>query len=213
MLAAVVLLALIPLALTIDVPVARFCLADRIPGDLQRVLGWSEVMAHGLGVALIAVLLFVLHPAIRRYLPRLLVLAYGAGLVADTLKLLVARERPRYLQPDSGVFDTVAGWLPLLNPIDGHRLFHWDSRWLSFPSAHTAVAVGLAVGLARVYPRGRFLFVLFALLAAGQRIETGAHFVSDTLAGALVGVLFAILVTERKLLGGWFDRIEVRNEW
>ena len=202
---------LTPLALLIDLPVAKFCLAGKIPGDLQRVLAWSEVMAHGLGIAIIAATLCILDPLRRRSVPRMLAGAFGAGLLADMMKLMTARLRPRHLEFESGVFDTFSGWMPLVFPIEGHRPL--DSRWLSFPSGHTAVAVAFAMMLSRIYPQGRWLFSLFALLATLQRIEAGAHYVSDTLAGATIGAMLALLVTESRLLGAWFDRFEQAKEF
>jgi membrane-associated phospholipid phosphatase len=59
----------------------------------------------------------------------------------------------------------------------------------SLPSAHAATAVGLALALAALYPRGRWLFASFAVLAGLQRIEAQAHFASDVLAGAAVGCM------------------------
>jgi undecaprenyl-diphosphatase len=65
----------------------------------------------------------------------------------------------------------------------------------SFPSAHAATAVGLAIGLSALHPRGRWLFAAFALLAVVQRIEAQAHFSSDVLAGAAVGCAAAAAVS------------------
>jgi membrane-associated phospholipid phosphatase len=206
MLAVCFLALLTPLSLLIDVPVARFCLAGNMPGDLQRVLNWSELVAHGLGIAIIAGMLCVLDPIRRRFLPRLLAGALGAGLCADAFKLITARIRPRHLELDAGVMDTFTGWLPVLFPIPNQGAF--DSRWLSFPSGHTAVAVAFAIGLASIYPRGRWLFGLFAFLATFQRIESGAHYVSDTLAGAAIGAAFILLIGESRIVGRWFDRLE-----
>jgi membrane-associated phospholipid phosphatase len=210
MLALAAVLVCIPLSLLIDVPVARFCAADRVPGELQRLLTWSEVVAHGLGVAVLAMTVYVLDPVRRKLIPRLLASAFGAGLFAYILKLSLARFRPHHFQLDSvGVFDSFdsfAGWLPVLFPIEGHRWM--EAAVMSFPSGHSAVAVGFGLGLGRIYPRGRALFVALAVLAAAQRIETGAHFVSDTLAGAACGLVVASLVTNPKYLGAWFDRLE-----
>jgi membrane-associated phospholipid phosphatase len=60
----------------------------------------------------------------------------------------------------------------------------------SFPSAHTATAVGLAVMLVSLFPRGRWLFPIIAVLVGMQRIATSAHFPSDVFAGATVGWVF-----------------------
>ena len=69
------------------------------------------------------------------------------------------------------------------------------SLYQSFPSGHTATAVGLAVALACAYPRGRWFFAGMALLAACQRVGDGHHFLSDTLAGASVAFLWCGVIT------------------
>jgi membrane-associated phospholipid phosphatase len=200
---------LTPLSLMIDLPVARFSLASNIPGDLQRVLTWSEVFAHGLGIAILAGTVCVLDPLRRRFLPRVLAGALGAGLSADAMKLVTARLRPRFLELESSVFDTFTGWLPIVFPVEGRSPL--DSQWLSFPSGHTAVAVAFAIGMARLYPQGRWLFGLFAICAALQRIQAGAHYVSDTFAGAAIGVAYILLLGECRIVGNWFDRFEQRD--
>ena len=53
--------------------------------------------------------------------------------------------------------------------------------------------MGLAIALAAIYPRGRWLFAAFALLACLQRIHALAHFPSDILAGAAIGCLVGAL--------------------
>jgi len=99
------------------------------------------------------------------------------------------------------VEDTFAGLMTWLT--DG-----LDRSLQSFPSAHTATAFGLAIGLVRIYPRARWLFFCLATLAAVQRLEAGAHFLSDVCAGAALGLFVAGLATDRRVLGGWFDRLE-----
>jgi undecaprenyl-diphosphatase len=85
-------------------------------------------------------------------------------------------------------------------------LFGGDSsKMQAFPSAHTATAFGLAIGLTWLYPRGRWLFATFAVLVACQRIQSGAHFLSDTFFGAALGcVVAAVCIKYVK----WFDRFE-----
>ncbi|MGE0760944.1 MAG: phosphatase PAP2 family protein [Pirellulaceae bacterium] len=196
---------LAPLALLIDVPISAYCAVEGVPGELKRVLEWSEVLAHGSGVAILAVVLFVLDTANRRYIPRLLIGAYGAGLAADLVKLCVARQRPRHFDFSLSVSDTFAGWLPVFGSSDGVGL---SSRFQSFPSAHTAVAVAMALGLARIYPHGRVLFAVLAVMAAGQRIESGAHFLSDTLVGAALGACVYWSCQRSALVNRWLARWE-----
>ena len=188
-------------ALWADMPVARYCdyldVEDKWPGDLVRLFNMSEVFGHGLGVLFILLSVFVLDPKHRRAVLRVAVAAYGSGLAVNCIKLLIARWRPHSFDLAIGnVWDTFGGFM----------LFGaGGSRMQSFPSAHTATAVGLAIALTWLYPRGRWLFALFALLVALQRIQSGAHFPSDVFFGAAVGCLVATLCINYLR---WLDRFE-----
>ena len=72
-------------------------------------------------------------------------------------------------------------------------------------------AGGLAVALACLYPRGRWMFVLLAVSAGGQRVVSGDHFASDVVWGAGLGCFCAIGVFNGGLLAPWFDRLERRG--
>ena len=196
------------LSLLADLPLASAPLDRWIPGDLHRMIGWSELFAHGCGVALIGLTVCVLDVANRRRVPRLLASAYAGGLIANVAKLLVARVRPRYFDFDGNVLHSFLGFLPGVFPPGSQ--YHKGFEIQSFPSGHTATAVGLAIGLARLYPRGRWLFLFFAVLAASQRIDVRAHYLSDTVAAASLGFLGAALVFDPRALGRWFDRFENR---
>lgn len=109
-----------------------------------------------------------------------------AGLVAEGLKLLIGRERP--------VRDFV-----IQN--DAHYvfkpLFHalTDGSNLGLPSSHAATVFGAATMIAILVPRPSSPLViatlLLAIACALSRILAGAHFATDTLAGAYVGYLAA----------------------
>ena len=195
-------------AFLLDLPVARLSVGGLASGDLRRVLTWSEVFGHGLGVAIIAATILVLDPSRRRQIPRILASAYLAGLLANAAKLVVARMRPRCFSFHGGVADTFVGWLPLIfgTGVD----VPYGSSIQSFPSGHVATAVGFAVALSRVYPRGRWLFSFLALFAALQRIDVGAHYVSDTVAAAAIGFLAGAWVGDPRGLGRFFDLLERR---
>jgi len=197
-----------PLALWVDLPVAEYCLVHGVPGELRRVLEWSELVAHGSGVAIIAAVVFVLDRGKRRSIPRLVATAYAAGLVADLVKLCVARTRPRFFEFEGGALDTFVGWLPLFGSRDEGVWL--TSRLQSFPSAHTAVAVALALGLARLYPQGTRLFLVLAMLASMQRVVAGAHYPSDTLVGAALGAAIFVWSERSRWLSSLWERIECR---
>ncbi len=58
----------------------------------------------------------------------------------------------------------------------------------SFPSAHTAVAAAMAAAFSAFFPSYRVSFFLAATLVAGSRIVGGYHFLSDTIAGMILGI-------------------------
>ncbi len=186
-------------ALTIDGPLARWWAAIDLPGDLRRLLTWSEFFGHGLGAALVLVAVYVLDPGRRWRLPRVVAATAAAGLTANLVKAMIGRTRPHAYDIASSALESFQGWW---------TLGAGGSTQQSFPSAHTATAVGLALALAWLYPRGRWLFAALALLVACQRMQCGAHFPSDTLAGAGVGWLAAIGFLPGGLLAWTFDWLE-----
>jgi membrane-associated phospholipid phosphatase len=194
-------------ALAVDLPIAQWLAEDPspLPKILLRVVDWSEAFAFAVGVGLFALAVYLLDPARRVTLPRLLTMSWGAGLTADVAKLSIQRLRPREFDYAGGVFNTFG---PLLNLGNGHG-------HQGFPSAHAASAVGLAVALSRLYPQGRALFVGLATLACLQRMVSGAHFLSDVLAGGAIGYLFARWCVEQGWLGRRFDGWEStwRRRW
>jgi len=65
----------------------------------------------------------------------------------------------------------------------------------SFPSGHTAAAVSFATGAGRVMPSAAVPLYSLAALVGYSRVHTGVHYPGDVLAGAMLGVLFADVVT------------------
>ena len=211
-LCAIVCAALAALALLIDVPVRDSVAGAKaldIPGDLRRILALSEVFAHGFGVLACIAVAIALDRRGWRIAPRLFAGAFGAGLLADLCKLQVARVRPKFAGGDlTSVGQTFLAVFPWRSPDDlGMPL---TNAVRSFPSGHTATAVGLAIVLTSLYPRGRWLFALFAMLAGMQRIESGMHYLSDTLAAAAIGFLVGSMVCGRSKLNSWLTSVEER---
>jgi membrane-associated phospholipid phosphatase len=167
-------------ALAIDVSVSHWLLTRGLPDDLRRFVDLCEVFGHGFGVALILLTVWVLDPHSHRKMARVATMSFGAGVLANTGKLLVARMRPTNFDFSGNVFATFDAWLPLLGN---------TSREQGFPSSHVATAVGLALALTWLYPRGRGLFFCLAALVAAQRLASGAHFLSDTLWGSAIAFL------------------------
>jgi lipid A 4'-phosphatase len=100
----------------------------------------------------------------------------GAGLVADIVKLIFGRARPKLLFAD------------------GFYGFTWgadQADYWSFPSGHATTAAALAVALYLLWPRGAALYLVVAVLVAASRIIITAHYLSDVLMGAAIGAAAA----------------------
>jgi len=192
LLAAAVLAVLAVAALWVDLPIAQCLKNNGLPGELRRVVRLAEVFGWGGTAALLILTAATLDRRAWRVVPWLAACALGAGLIADGAKLLVARLRPSAAKLGGSAMDTFITWLPSANRSALGQDYGYALQ--SFPSAHAATAVGLAIALSVLYPRGRWLFAAFAVLAAVQRIEAQAHFCSDVLAGAALGCLVTAAV-------------------
>ena len=212
--AAIALACLGVLALSVDLDVARWCKAGHIPKEIMRFLNFSEVFAHGIGVATLLLTAAVLDPTLAsptlaspklagrpegtRTLPRfgslpvsrdfvrMAMTAFAGGLMANLIKeTLVDRVRPR--AADLGA--AVSSLATFGDSIAANIASHSDAN--SFPSGHAATAAGFAAALSWKYPRGTWLFVALATAASAQRIASSAHYPSDVLLGAAVGLVGA----------------------
>ena len=191
-------------ALAVDVLIAQ---AFRSWNQLPSVASWLgyvnmfEMFGHGFGVVALVFVLHQLDPGRRWAIPRVLACALAAGGLANVIKMLVLRIRPYECVLEGTVWDTFGAWLPI---------FTGGSGGQSFPSAHTATAVGFAAALTWLYPQGRFLFSVLAVLVGCQRIVCGAHYLSDVLIGAAAGLFMAQFFLQKGRLSAWFDRREER---
>ncbi len=201
--AAIALLMLAGLSLSVDAFITSLRSEDLISGDLRRIIRLSEIFAHGFGIAVVLYLLWLLAPDARRLIPRVAACAIVPGLVAQFVKAFVERRRPGYYWPDFAdrISDTWVG-------IASQSNLNFEYVTQSFPSAHAATAVGLALGLSWRFPRGRAAFCGLAVLGAIQRIFAGAHWTSDVFAGAAIGVSVCGFLLYGRRLNAIFSRIE-----
>lgn len=76
-----------------------------------------------------------------------------------------------------------------------------DRRNSSFPSAHASGAAGLAWVVGSRHRRWAPWMAAFALWVSSSRVFLERHYVSDVLAGAVLGILLAALALQ------WQDRV------
>jgi membrane-associated phospholipid phosphatase len=100
-----------------------------------------------------------------------------AGIAAELLKLLIRRERPG---ADSGLY-VFRAWTD--------RPF--STSGFGMPSSHAVEAFAAATVLAGCFPETAVVWYGLAIGCAVTRLLSGAHFLSDVVAGAALGLLVA----------------------
>ena len=129
------------------------------------------------------VLVALLHKRHLVAIVPLLLAAGFQGLSYGMIKWVTGRHRPVLGIEPFAVHPFAGGW---------HGLMHAESG-LSFPSGHAALAFATATVMARLLPRWRPAFFFVAAFVAMERVAENAHYVSDVIAGAGLGVLCGLL--------------------
>ncbi len=195
-----------------DGVVAAWLDADGMGGDLRRFFALTEFFAHGFGIVFILFATWILVPDVRRRIPRVVVGLLLSSLIVHALKISVVRMRPSAFEDSATVIHNT--WLSLVSWADPAMAFALNSKnaLQSFPSGHSAAAAGLALGLMWLLGRGRGLFVTMAILGCAQRIEFDAHWPSDVLVGASIGILTMGFLCRSHYFNRLFARFEKQDE-
>ena len=129
-------------------PLARAVTALDIPYDFRHFIRLGEAFGWGgtVGLIILAAAISILRGW--RIVPRLAVLSFGSGLLANGVKVIIVRRRPVMTDLDSSVWGTFLGWRAAMSHTDLH-----NNAIQSFPSGHAATATGLAVAWRFVPPR------------------------------------------------------------
>ncbi|MFY9288294.1 MAG: phosphatase PAP2 family protein [Alphaproteobacteria bacterium] len=104
-----------------------------------------------------------------------------SGIVTDLLKIIIGRSRPVLLDREN---------------VYAAQFFVFDSTWKSMPSGHTTTVIAAMCALFILLPRWRWVWLAVALILVASRVVVNAHYLSDVLAGSLVGCVSAILINQ-----------------
>ncbi len=169
--------------LWLDIPVAVFC-KGRDPRVLN-VFEWISTWGESTWYLVTALGLFFyfrhVQPRALQANRALFVFASVAvsGLATLLIKTIFGRFRP-ILYFTEGLY--------------GFNFFHPSEDMNSVPSGHAATALSLAFALSRLFPKYRVPFYAIGLTIAASRTITTAHFLSDTVAGAWIGIVTVFLL-------------------
>ena len=142
-----------------------------------------DIAGNGLTLILFAFVFFLFGKYVNdRYYnvgKSLLAVLLTAGLVVQVLKHLVGRARPRV------TLDSV-----FIGP-------SFQGSYDSFPSGHTVMVFCLAYVLSRHFPKYNIIFYLVACIVGLDRVIDSSHFASDVLAGMIIGLVVAKILSEK----------------
>ena len=116
----------------------------------------------------------------------------AASIILHSIKIFLGRRRPRD-DFEHGLY--------------GFRYFTWELQYDSFPSGHSMTIFCVAVVLCAIMPILAPLWLVLATGLALTRAMLTAHFFSDVLIGASIGLLVAretFLLGFPQLAPGWF---------
>lgn len=104
-----------------------------------------------------------------------------SGLANDLIKVLVGRSRPGLL---------------ISRGIYRFKPFSVQYFYASFPSGHSDTIASVCYGLSLVMGRFKWALLIAALAVMTSRVVVGAHFPSDVLFGAYLGMVITGLLAE-----------------
>ncbi len=137
--------------------------------------------------------LFLWQEHKRRWILPLWLSSFLSTAVSYLIKILIARPRPF----QSGIVSVLQ--------IDFHFLKDNFNTWnFSFPSFQAMLVFSALPFLGREFKKFRHVWIVFACLVAFSRVYFGVHYLSDVMAGAIIGYLigYVLVVAEEKLSCG-----------
>ena len=189
-----------------DIPIAQYFVAHSSTyEDLGKELSIVGESQWYFIVGIFGALFFHYIKKNELYKNRLLFLVYAnifSGLLSLLLKSLFGRLRPRMFDHDGMNY----GFLlfkdfsaDFMQQIQTHlTLLKTDfSSYISFPSGHATTTFTVFAYMAILFPKYFYLWLILALVATSGRIISTAHYLSDIMAGAFLGIVATLYIYKR----------------
>ena len=133
-------------------------------------------------IFLFLTILFIKENKRRWIFPLWAVLAIDI-VVGFLLKISIQRQRPFQL-----------GLVSVAQGLEKASHYAWD---FSFPSFQAMMIFSAVPFLSREFPKFKYVWIIFACLVAFSRVYLGLHFLSDVIAGALIGYMIGYFVVRK----------------
>jgi membrane-associated phospholipid phosphatase len=153
----------------------------------HRFAWWCSELAEGwvpalVGISLAILFLFLHRPSVAARIFFVALTCELTGLTALILRVIIGRTRPTAHDPQ------------------GFYGFWHNGHWIigryefsSFPSGHSATAVGLAAAVWLLHRGWGAVAALYALLVMWSRIALQCHHLSDVIASTFLAIPLAVL--------------------
>jgi len=169
-----------------DLELSRWIRSLHIPGDLHKFLQLTESIAHFLTCCWLFACLAWVDIGKRRILGIGWCFVLFGGGIANLFKGVIPRVRPHALEKMPLALQPQNNLDIWGTPFSGSW---FDESNRSFPSGHSATAISVAIALSIIYPRGKWFIFPLAICACFQRVECGAHYVSDVFLGISIALI------------------------
>jgi undecaprenyl-diphosphatase len=182
--------ALLGVALLLDRGVAEWVRHTRLYDRTSWFVAVLKLPGNFLFTLAVCVLLVLFHRRSWRAAIPLFISGPMVGAGYLLLKWIVGRRRPIIVATPFDFHPFAHGFMGLVRAESG----------LSFPSGHASLAFATATCLTAALPRWWMIFFAIALCVGAERVLENAHYLSDVVAGAGLGVLcgwIALGFTER----------------
>lgn len=185
----IVLLGMIILSIFIEVSIGQFLFESIQLSDSMRsnISIWTDYLPVTAYLFLIAALIF--RSEFKQHYRKLSFtwLFYTiCGATTLILKPLIGRQRPIQETADLN-----------LDNLNFHFFQSYDYYFASMPSGHTAVSIGLALALSRMYPAVSGLIWLIAIMITTSRLFMSVHWLSDIIVSVLIVFLLDRFIYQR----------------
>lgn len=171
-------------------------------GVFDYVLLGVDFMSNDFIIFFFLTGLFLWGKRKRRWILPLWLSVFFSTVISYFIKILIARPRPF----QKG----------LVSVLQIHFIRNNFNTWnFSFPSFQAMLVFSALPLLNREFKKFRYVWIVFACLVAFSRVYFGVHYLSDVLAGAIIGYLIGyvlVLIEEKESYGKkLIERLKVKG--